>query len=106
MSEKLLVLDLGDDVAIAVQVERSGPQLVSDKDIDAKFDEISGSIERVSKNLLDAVKRSGPSKATVELGFGLAVEEGRLVALFGKGKMEASIAVKLEWSADENKNAD
>ena len=105
MAEKTLIVDLGDDVSVAVVVEQTGPQFVADEDIVAKFDVISTSIERVSSNILQAEKRAGLSKATVELGFSLAIEERRLVALFGKGKAEASVAVTLEWTASEGEDA-
>jgi hypothetical protein len=81
--------------------EQQGPQLVADKDITARLSAVTKSIEVIGREALDAVRKATPDKATVELGFGLAVEQGQLVALLGKGRAEASITVTLEWSRDE-----
>ncbi len=98
--ERLLAVKLDDGGTIVIAAEQVGSTLVGDTGIVAKLGNITSSIERVSHDVLDAVRRAGPSKATVELGFGLAIEAGQLVALFGKGKGEATIKVTLEWARD------
>jgi hypothetical protein len=99
MPEQTVRVDLGDGVTMAVVAEAVGPQLVADDDkIVATLEKVSGSVERVGRSVLDAAKKASPSKATVELSFGLAIEQGQLVALFGKGKAEATITVQLEWT--------
>ncbi len=98
--ERLLAVKLDDGGTIVIAAEQVGSALVADTGIVAKLSNITSSIERVSHDVLDAVRRAGPSKATVELGFGLAIEAGQLVALFGKGKGEATIKVTLEWVRD------
>jgi len=99
MAEQTIRVDLGDGVTMAVVAETVGPQLVADDDkIVATLEKVSGSIERLGKAVLDAAKQASPSKASVELSFGLAIEQGQLIALFGKGKAEATITVQLEWS--------
>ncbi len=95
-----LTVRLDDDATMVVVAQPVGETLVGDTNIVAKLSTITSSIERVSHDMLDAVRRAGPTKATVELGFGLAVEAGQIVALFGKGRGEASIKVTLEWSRD------
>jgi Trypsin-co-occurring domain 1 len=97
--DRVLTIDLGDGMLVAVVAEESGPQLVANEQIEATLDKITGPVERVSREVLEAVKKATPTKATVELAFGLAVEQGQLLALFGKGKGEASLKVVLEWSA-------
>lgn len=97
--DRSVTLDLGENMTMVVLAEQQGPQMVADDKIVATLDRVTGPIERVSGEMLEAVKRISPSKATVELGFGLAIEQGQLLALFGKGKGEASIKVTLEWSA-------
>src|SRR5262249_11005772 len=47
---------------------------------------------------VDKLKAARPSKATVELRFGVEVEAGEMTALRGGGKGEASLTVTLEWS--------
>lgn len=98
--ERTVTVELDDGGKMVIVAEQVGDTLVADTAIVAKLSTITSSIERVSRDVLDAVRRAGPSKATVELGFGLAVEAGQVVALFGKGKGEASIRVILEWSRD------
>ncbi len=96
--ERTVTLVLEDGTSMVVVAEQIGSSLVSDDPIVAKLSSVTSSVERVSRDVLDAVKRAAPTKATVELGFGVAIEAGQLVALFGKGKGEASIKVTLEWS--------
>lgn len=98
--ERAMKVKLDNGGTMVVIAEPVGETLVSAKDIVAKLGTITSSIEQVSHDVLDAVRRAGPSKATVELGFGLAVESGQVVALLGKGRGEASIRVILEWSRD------
>lgn len=98
--ERLLVVKLDGGGTMVIAAEQVGSTLVADTGVVAKLSNITSSIERVSHDVLDAVRRAGPSKATVELGFGLAVEAGQLVALFGKGRGEATIKVTLEWTRD------
>jgi len=96
--ELFITLNLDDDTQMVVVAEQIGPALVGEEDVVAKLEKVTDSIERVSRGVLDAVKRVAPTKATVELGFSLAIEAGQLVALFGKGRGEASINVTVEWS--------
>jgi hypothetical protein len=100
MDGRVVTLDLGDGVTLAAFAESSGPELVSDRDIVSTLGAVTGPIERVGRATLEAVRRAGPTKATVELSFGLTIEQGQLLALLGKGKGEATITVVLEWAAD------
>jgi hypothetical protein len=88
----------GTELRIAVRAEQNGPQLVSTKDVVARFSELTGAIEVVSREVLEAVKAAAPDKAVLELGFGVTVEAGKLVALISKLGGEATIKVTLEWS--------
>jgi Trypsin-co-occurring domain 1 len=97
-AERLVSVTLDDGTTMVVVADTIGPSLVSDDDVVGKLGTVTKSIEKVSREVLDALKRVGPERATVELGFSLAVEAGQLVALFGRGKGEASITVTLEWS--------
>ncbi len=98
VAERTLAIDLGDDLVLGVVAEHAGPQLVAEKDLTAKLSSVTRSIEVVSREAMEAVKKATPDKATVEVGFGLAIEQGQLVALLGKGRAEATITVTLEWS--------
>ena len=96
--ERTVSVALDDNTQLVVVAEQIGPALVADNDVVAKLGKVTDSIERVCSEVLDALKRTAPTTATVELGFSIAIEAGQLVALFGKGKGEASINVTLEWS--------
>lgn len=100
MADRLVPVTIDDDTLVVV-AEQIGPALVADEDVVAKLGKVTSSIEKVSGEVLAAAKRASPTKATVELGFSLAIEQGQLVALFGKGKGEASINVTLEWEKPE-----
>jgi hypothetical protein len=98
--EQRVTLDLGDGVKMVVVAEQTGPVLVGEgQTIVARLSAVTEPIERLGREVLDAAKRAQPSKASVELGFSVAIEQGQLVALFGKGRGEASIKVALEWEA-------
>jgi hypothetical protein len=99
MAERTVTVDLGDDLKMLVVAEQKGPELVSDETVVSRLSAVTESIERVGRETLEAAKRAKPSKATIELGFSLAIEQGQLLALFGKGRGEATINLTLEWSA-------
>jgi hypothetical protein len=96
-----VVLDLGEDGKVAIAVaETDGVQLVADGGtVVARLSDITKPIARVSRELLDAAKTAKPDKATVEVEFGVAVEQGQLVSWLAKGRGEATIKIVLEWSS-------
>jgi Trypsin-co-occurring domain 1 len=100
--QRIVTVTLEDGTAMAVLADQVGPTLVADKDVVARLGTVTASVESVSRNLLDAVKRAAPTSATIELGFSLAIEEGQLVALFGKARGEATLTVTLEWSREQD----
>jgi hypothetical protein len=104
-SERTVTVDLGDGMKLAVVAEQKGPVLVADDEIVARLDAITEPIARVGEEMLAAVRKAMPSKATVELGFGLALEQGALISLLGKGRGEASIKVTLEWAPESATSA-
>jgi len=98
--ENTVLVKLDDGETMVIVAKPVGGMPVGAKEIVANLSTITASIERVSAAMLGAVRKAGPNKATVELGFALAIESGHVVALFGKGRGEASISVILEWSRD------
>ena len=95
--ERTIKVDIGDGDSLVIVAEQVGPALVADDDVVARLGAVTGSIEKVSREVLQAIKNAGPDAATVELGFGLAVEAGQLITLFGKAKGDATMKVTLEW---------
>lgn len=108
--ERIVTVDLGTDdegnpVFLAVAAEQVGPTLVADEDVVARLGALTAPIERLSREVLEALKRASPTKATVELSFGVAIESSGLVAMIGKGKGEGSITVTLEWDGSRETGA-
>lgn len=56
------------------------------------------SVGEIGALVVEKLKAARPSKTTVELKLGFAVEAGKLTALWVGGKGEASLTVTLEWS--------
>jgi hypothetical protein len=65
-----------------------------DYDLDKALD----SVGEIGSLVVEKLKAAKPSKTTVELKLGFAVEAGKLTALWVGGKGEASLTVTLEWS--------
>jgi hypothetical protein len=88
-------------VPIKVEIAESGDGMTSvglkslkDLDLGKALDAVS----EIGSVVVDKLKAVKPSRATVELKLGFAVEAGKLTALWVGGKGEASLTVTLEWS--------
>ena len=55
-------------------------------------------VAEIGTMVVGKLKAAKPTKATVELKLGFALEAGKLTALWVGGKGEASLTVTLEWS--------
>ncbi|MBU2667809.1 hypothetical protein KOI35_30290 [Actinoplanes bogorensis] len=97
--ERVLAVRLedADQIRVAVKAEQVGGALVGKEDIVARLSSVTRPIQQLGHELLQAVKAAGPDAATVEIGCSLAIEQGQLIALIGKGTGEASINITLEW---------
>lgn len=95
---QVVTIQLDEGLPLAIAVDTPRGQLVADRDISAKFDGVTAAIERVGRDVLESVKKVAPSAATIELDFGITLEQGHLIALLGKARGDASIKVTLEWS--------
>jgi hypothetical protein len=62
------------------------------------FEGVGATIEALSANLAEALKKARPTKASLEFGCEVAVEGGHLTALIVKGSGKATLKVTLEWS--------
>lgn len=67
---------------------------LKDLDLSAALD----SVGEIGSLVVSKLRQAKPSKTTVELRLGFAVESGKLTALWVGGKGEASLTVTLEWS--------
>ncbi len=73
-----------------------------DLDLDSALDAIS----EIGSVVVAKLKAARPTKATVELKLGFAVESGKLIALWVGGKGEASLTVTMEWSEQSSAGQD
>jgi hypothetical protein len=97
-SEQLVKVKLEDGTIFVAEATSLGGSLIGERDIVTNLGSVTRSIEKVSREVFDSLKRIAPTKATVELSFSLALQEGNLVALLGKGKAEGTITATLEWT--------
>lgn len=88
---------------VKVETADAGPEDLGDgmtsvglKDL--HLDDALESVGEIGELVWRQVGKAMPSKATVELRLGFAVESGKLTALWVGGKGEAALTVTLEWS--------
>ncbi len=67
---------------------------LKDLELDSALDKVG----EIGSVVVEKLKAAKPTKATVELKLGFAVEAGKLTALWVGGKGEASLTLTLEWS--------
>jgi Trypsin-co-occurring domain 1 len=91
-------LPSGVPVTVEVGGSASGDGLTSVGLHDLELSKALDSVGEIASVVVDKLKAAKPTKATVELRFGFAVEAGKLTALWVGGKGEASLTVTLEWS--------
>jgi hypothetical protein len=78
-------------------LEEAGDGLASVGLRDLHLGDALESVGEIGELLWRQVGRAMPSKATMELKLGFAVESGKLTALWVGGKGEAALTVTLEW---------
>ena len=70
-----------------------------------ELDKALDTVAEISSVVVEKLKAAKPTKATVELKLGFAMEAGKLTALWIGGKGEASLTVTLEWAEHPNESA-
>lgn len=88
---------------VAVKVEAVTDEASADgmTSVGLRYFDMANALESVGEISALVVAKLGkakPSKTTVELKLGFAVESGKLTALWVGGKGEAALTVTLEWS--------
>lgn len=89
---------------VPIQVEINSPgssdEITSaglrDPDLSVALDAVG----QIGSLVVEKLKAVRPSKVTVELRLGFAVEAGKLTALWVGGKGETSLTATLEWCGD------
>jgi hypothetical protein len=89
-------IQLDSDTTVTVEVADLGGQRQVTSEL-LNFDQVSGVIEKISRSLVEPVKKAAPKTATVEFGLAMALESGKLTALWVKGTGSANLKVKLKW---------
>lgn len=64
------------------------------------FAHVSGTLEGVAHAIRSGLRKTVPTKTTVELGIQLAVKNGKLTALLVEGKADVSLKITLQWGRD------
>lgn len=92
---------IDDDTTIYVEANMlGGEENVSVKSF--VFDQVADAVTAVSKRFSSLFESVEADKATVEFGVEVAVESGKLTALFVNGKGTATFNVALEWNSKDN----
>jgi len=91
-------LPSGTPIKIEVAGADAGDGMTSVGLRDLDLDKALDTIGEIGSVVVEKLKAAKPSRATVELKLGFAVEAGKLTALWVGGKGEASLTVTLEWS--------
>lgn len=88
-----------------VYVEASPLRSAVEKDVSFRRAEealeignIQAAIEGISEMVVTAVQKVAPTKASVEFGIEVAVEPGKVTALWVKGSGKANLKITLEWA--------
>ena len=91
-------LPSGAPIRVEVGGAESGDGLTSVGLRDFDLGNALDAMAEIGSVVVDKLKAAKPTRATVELKLGFAVEAGKLTALWVGGKGEASLTVTLEWS--------
>jgi hypothetical protein len=97
---RVVTAKLPSGVPIRVEVvgSGSGDGMTSVGLLDLDLDTALDTVAEIGSVVVEKLKAAKPTRATVELRLGFAVEAGKLTALWIGGKGEASLTMTLEWS--------
>jgi hypothetical protein len=91
-------LPSGAPVRLEVVGPESGDGMTSVGLRDLDLDKALDTVAEIGSVVVEKLRAAKPTRATVALQLGFAVEAGKLTALWVGGKGEASLTVTLEWS--------
>lgn len=100
------LLPSGAPVQLEVAAPEFGDGMTSVGLRDLELDKALDVVGEIGSVVVEKLKAAKPTKATVELKLGFALEAGKLTALWVGGKGEASLTVTLEWSEHHGAPAD
>jgi Trypsin-co-occurring domain 1 len=98
-------LPSGAPVRVEVAGSGSGDGITSVGLRDLDLNKALDTVAEIGSVVIEKLKAAKPTRATVELKLGFAVEAGKLTALWIGGRGDASLTVTLEWSDDTTTSA-
>ena len=85
---------VGDDLTVMVEARDLG----GEQDVATlSFEGVTDTIEAVTQALATSINKVKPDKATLEIGFDIAVESGKLTTLIVDGSSKANLKLTLQW---------
>jgi hypothetical protein len=94
-------LPSGAPVKVAMPLAAGGDGVASVGLRDLSIDGALDTVRELGSLIVDKLKAAGPTRTTVELSVGFAVEAGRLTSLIVSGRGDAALTVTLEWSGSQ-----
>lgn len=64
------------------------------------FKQVTDTIEGIAKEILAAIRKVKPDKASIEFGVEVGIESGTLTACLVKGTGTANLKITLEWATE------
>lgn len=61
------------------------------------FEQVTQTIEAIANSMSQTIEKVKPSKATIELGLEVGLNEGKLVSLIVQNSAKANFKITLEW---------
>ena len=65
-----------------------------------KFGDVAKAIQAITSDVMGAIRKAKPKKATIELGVAVTLESGHATAILVKGSGNANLKITLEWEGD------
>lgn len=85
---------VGDNLTVMVEARDLG----GEQDVSTlSFQGVTDTIEAVTQALATSINKVKPDKATLEIGFDIAVESGKLTTLIVDGSSKANLKLTLQW---------
>lgn len=85
---------VGEDLTVMVEARDLG----GEQDVSTlSFEGVTDTIEAVTQALATSINKVRPDKATLEIGFDIAVESGKLTTLIVDGSSKANLKLTLQW---------
>ncbi|KYC36567.1 hypothetical protein WA1_43550 [Scytonema hofmannii PCC 7110] len=95
LQTKIITVELADGTNVRVEATQIGDRKINFQS--RPFEEVTSTIESLSKEIAESVHKVKPDRASVKFGIDIAVESGKLTALMVKGASNANIEITLEW---------